>query len=376
MALVNNMYAVNEVQAQTYLAANNFNKAQICGILANIYEESRFKLDARSERDGAYGLCQWKSERLITLYKKYGACPSLKSQLNYIQDEFNSTKTKARSYFENIPDTREGAGIAGYNFAKYYEQCHLSQYDQRQARAIEYWDYYSNYTPPISPSNSLKFTDSESGITGEGTPSTSPAKLSLTTIDAYRTDIVNNLSRVTAKGFDYGYLINLSYGGEFRFYVPEFSESAGAVWGKVDIPGRSVDIKYYTSTNSRSITVSLELYAGVGLYAVSDPVGALHADINFVKSLEYPDNAFGLLTPPATVQLILGSTINLTGVVSDVSVEHLKPLDNQNRSMYVKLSFTVTQIAANPPGQSDIRNGSTSMRSTENPSSMISTQNN
>ena len=63
------------------------------------------------------------------------------------------------------------------------------------------------------------------------------------------------------------------------------------------------------------------------------------------------------------MQLILGSAFNLTGIVSNVTVEHMKPLDEQNRSMYLKVSFTVTQIASNPPDWREIREGNTSTSS-------------
>lgn len=184
----------------------------------------------------------------------------------------------------------------------------------------------------------------------------------LTVIDTHAETIMKNLSSVQAEGFDYGYLIDLTHkneGGVFKFYIPEFTETAGAQWEDVNIIGRSVSIKAYSHTNSRSISISLDLYAGAGLYDSSseDVVSKLHKDLNFVKSLEYPDYTSAMVRPPATVQLILGSSIQLVGVVSDVSVEHLKPLDAQNRSMYAKLSFTVVQTAVNPPDYSDIKEG-------------------
>lgn len=198
----------------------------------------------------------------------------------------------------------------------------------------------------------------------------------LTTIDPYYKDVTVNLSNVESVGFDYGYLIDLTHKQEFKFYIPEFTESAGANWESVNIIGRSVDIKAYNNTNSRVISISLDLYAGVGLYVNSgdgDVVGKLHKDANFIKSLEYPDYTNAIVRPPATVQLILGSSINIVGVVSDVSVEHMKPLDSQNRSMYLKVNFTVTQTAVNPPDYSDIKNGRYVLPSTGDISSITTT---
>lgn len=200
---------------------------------------------------------------------------------------------------------------------------------------------------------------------------------SLTSYDQDATIMSSNLSRVKAEGFDYGYLIDMTHGGEFRFYVPEFSEQAGAQWSDIEIRGRSVNVKSYESTSSRNITVSLDLYAGVGIYKATsgesgeDTVSRLHKDMYFVKSLEYPDYTNVITRPPSVVNLILGSAINISGVISNVTVEHLKPLDQYNRAMYVKLSFTVTQTAVNPIDYTDVRNGQYALISTTDIDSLL-----
>lgn len=200
---------------------------------------------------------------------------------------------------------------------------------------------------------------------------------SLTSYDPYADLITRNLSRVSAVGYDYGYLIDMTNGGEFKFYIPEFSEQAGAQWDTIDIRGRSVDVKAYKSTSSRTITISLDLYAGVGVYKATsnesgeDTVDRLHRDAYFLKSLEYPDYSNVITRPPAVVHLILGSALNIVGVVSNVVVEHLKPLDQYNRAMYLKVSFTVTQIATNPVDYRDVRNGQYTMISTNNIDSLL-----
>lgn len=221
---------------------------------------------------------------------------------------------------------------------------------------------------------------SYSGSSGSGvddSDSMSPESyLSLTSTDPYSMQISDNLSNAHADGYDYGYLIDMTHGGEFKFYVPEFSEQAGARWSNIEIRGRSVDVLAYEGTTSRSITVSLDLYAGVGLYKANsgedgiDTVDRLHKDAYFVKSLEYPDYTNAITRPPAVVHLILGAAINISGVVSGVTVEHLKPLDQYNRAMYLKLSFTVTQIATNPIDYTDVLKGQYTLASTSNVGSM------
>ena len=193
--------------------------------------------------------------------------------------------------------------------------------------------------------------------------------VALTTSEDYSTLEKVNLNNVAAEGYDYGYLIDLTHGGSFKFYIPEFSESAGSTWSQISIIGRSVSLLSYQYTSSRKVTISLDLYAGEGLYnnrQSSDIVGKLHSDVHFVESLEYPDYSNAIARPPSKVHLILGSAVSMTGVVSDVSVEHLKPFDTQNRAMYIKLSFTVTQVESNPPDYKDIRNGQYSIISSKN----------
>ena len=185
-------------------------------------------------------------------------------------------------------------------------------------------------------------------------------------------DVMNsNLERVVNEGYDYGYLYAIDHdhgysNHEFKFYIPEFSEQAGADWGSLDIRGRSVDVLYYNSTKSRSISITLDLYAGEGLYkkdTLDASISAMHKDAFFVKSLEYPDYSDVITRPPSRVHLILGPLIDFIGVVSDVSVEHKKPLDSKNRSMYIQLSFKVTQVARDPISWSDMYDGSYTLRS-------------
>lgn len=246
------------------------------------------------------------------------------------------------------------------------------------------------YALRVLSNTEVSFGDIESSIGGPGgspiggSPGISSLEYAtLTSIDPYASIIESNLSSVAAVGYDYGYLIDMDHGGVFKFYIPEFSERAGASWEPINIRGRSVTVQAYQNTNSRVISVSLDLYAGVGMYearsegeeAGLEAVSRLHEDMNFLKSLEYPDYTQAIIKPPPVVHLILGASVNIAGVVSDVSIEHLKPLDKYNRSMYVKASFTVTQIATNPPDWKDIREGSSTIRASEDVSSMSNRKN-
>lgn len=158
----------------------------------------------------------------------------------------------------------------------------------------------------------------------------------------------------------YGILRDMTNGGEFQFIVPEFSEDISANWDSVPVLGRSVDVKGYSSTQSRSIDISLELVAGAGLYtSKGDKVAAMHKDIAFVQSLEYPDYSKSYVFPPPMVHLYLSPIKSIKGVVTNVSVKYKKPYDFQNRPMMANLNFTVVQVSDNPPDFFDVRNMTT-----------------
>lgn len=193
--------------------------------------------------------------------------------------------------------------------------------------------------------------------------------LPLTSVDTYRGAMVKILNKInssenlvyngaTLRGYSMGFLYDLTHGGYFKFLLPEFSESYQANYETIQIPGRSSDVQSYHGTSSPSKTVTLQLMAGEGLYKGSDPVGALHKDLDFVKSLNYPDYQSAIVKPPSIVLLYLGPTSILKGVVTSVSINSRKPYTVDGRPMYVELTFTVVQATDNPPDYKDVRNKS------------------
>lgn len=193
--------------------------------------------------------------------------------------------------------------------------------------------------------------------------------LPLTSVDTYKgamTKIlsqINNSSNlvfngVTVKGSSLGFLYDLTHGGSFKFFLPEIQESYTANYESITIPGRSSDVQSYHGTASPTRTVQLQLMAGEGLYKGSDPVTDLYKDIAFVKSLCYPDYQSSIVKPPAIVLLYLGPESIIKGVVTSVTVNEKKPFTVDGRSMYVTLSFTVTQASDNPADYKDVRSKS------------------
>lgn len=73
--------------------------AQVCGILGNLMAESRLNPNANNPNDKgarAFGIAQWRGDRLTGLLRTYGNNPTLENQLSYIWYELNDTEKKAR----------------------------------------------------------------------------------------------------------------------------------------------------------------------------------------------------------------------------------------------------------------------------------------
>lgn len=367
MGLTSGKYSKNEEIAYSYFRAQGLSLETTCGLLANISSESGFNPTARNSNENAYGICQWEAGRDNNLYNyTKTTSPSFSQQLSFIMHELNGSEKSAKGKILGVSSGKSGASDAGYNVAKYYERCNSAYHSPRAKLAQEYYDYYSKGTVSVVPISDITYNDSNSSV-NDPNVSRSPGSVTIGNSNLlgsseYNSSLLSRLSELQAEGYTLGSLTALQNGGgEFRFYIPEFTEQAGANWDFINIPGRSIQIASYNDTTSRVITVNLDLYASAGLYTSrTDPVGDLHRDVNFLKSLEYPDyDTTHIIQPPSQVLLTLGPVIQMEGVVTSVSVQHLKPFDTQNRAMYMKVSFTVKQNQANPPGCADIKNGVT-----------------
>lgn len=120
----------DEVEAYVYDFLINdlgVNIAAACGILANIYGESRFIPTASViDVDGyeSYGLCQWHVSRLEAL-KSFCAAngydyTTAAGQMQYLKYELNNDEKYAYSKILGLPNTADGAYTAGYNWCKYF----------------------------------------------------------------------------------------------------------------------------------------------------------------------------------------------------------------------------------------------------------------
>ena len=139
--------SANETKIYNFLRNDlKCNMATALGILANIERESTFNPKAGSS-SGYYGICQWGSTRLDDLKKycenKKIAYDSLDGQLAFLKHELYGTESRAWSKMQGIENTQEGAYLAGYNWARYFERCSPVYYEVSAKRARDvYWPKY------------------------------------------------------------------------------------------------------------------------------------------------------------------------------------------------------------------------------------------
>ena len=148
--------SANETEIYNFLHNNlGCNFATALGILANIERESSFNPKAQYPAKGDpsyYGICQWGGSRLQDLKnyceEKGFTCDSLEGQLEFLKHELYGTESKAWSKLQGIEDTPEGAYLAGYNWARYFERCAPAYYEVSAKRARDvYWANYATEAP-------------------------------------------------------------------------------------------------------------------------------------------------------------------------------------------------------------------------------------
>lgn len=124
--LVHLIYPVAE-QMAFYFCVNElgYSPAAACGVIANIYKESSFRLSARA--DGSYGLCQWLGERRMGLTSwctnNGFDYTTLTGQLRYMQHELGLQKYLELDFLlMDLGNTADDAYAAAREWCFKYEQ--------------------------------------------------------------------------------------------------------------------------------------------------------------------------------------------------------------------------------------------------------------
>jgi len=109
-----------------FLADQGFNKAAICGILANIRAESNYRSTATGDHGTSYGLCQWHKGRWDNL-KSFCDSNGLDStttnaQLQFLMYELTNKYPKLYESLKNVSNNPEGAYQAAFDWTVKFER--------------------------------------------------------------------------------------------------------------------------------------------------------------------------------------------------------------------------------------------------------------
>lgn len=148
----------------------SFNRAVICGILANLQTECDFQSDLKDGK--AYGLIQWTMEDkdgryqgLLTYCKNNNLdYRTIEGQLAYMMYEIINKK-EGNGYggisdfygtLKSVDNCELGSVYAAYLFARCYERCYINYYLKRQNLARLYWEYFtaSRYVTQVTKTQS------------------------------------------------------------------------------------------------------------------------------------------------------------------------------------------------------------------------------
>ena len=103
----------------------NLNDAALAGVLSNLQGESSFNPKKVGDMGSAYGLCQWRGERLnqmIAYCEEHDLNPILRdSQLQFLAYDLQYNYIYAYDLVRMCPDSEDGALQATFYFCAYYE---------------------------------------------------------------------------------------------------------------------------------------------------------------------------------------------------------------------------------------------------------------
>lgn len=104
-----------------YLQKKGWTRNQAVGIASNLQHESGFKLDAIGDQGTAFGIAQWRGDRVKNFEKVIGKPiteASLTEQLDFIDHELRTTETRAGKALAKATDPGKAADV----FARQYER--------------------------------------------------------------------------------------------------------------------------------------------------------------------------------------------------------------------------------------------------------------
>jgi hypothetical protein len=114
--------SISSNEAIDYLVKKGMTPAQAAGVVGNLLQESTLNSGAHNKGENAYGLAQWRGQRLTDLQNfaaaKGKSIDDVNTQLDFILHELNGKESKAGQMLF----ASKTADEAAYNFGKYYER--------------------------------------------------------------------------------------------------------------------------------------------------------------------------------------------------------------------------------------------------------------
>lgn len=140
---------VNEKEVLRYCTqVLRFNKAAVCGVLANVYCESGFRTNAIGDGGTSVGICQWHNSRWTRLREfTPDEWQTLPGQLHFMRKELFTGYRDTLKYLHSVSDDAQGAYDAAYYWCMHYEMP-----DKTMSRSITrgylaknvYWERYKD----------------------------------------------------------------------------------------------------------------------------------------------------------------------------------------------------------------------------------------
>ena len=116
----------NQEKIYNYLTSQGLNQAAVCGILANIKQESNFKTGDWGDGGTSYGICQWHNTRFTELQNYCSSnnldYQSLEGQVSFLTYELQNKYPELYKTLQSVPNNEEGAYIAAYQMTVKFER--------------------------------------------------------------------------------------------------------------------------------------------------------------------------------------------------------------------------------------------------------------
>jgi hypothetical protein len=112
----------NRNKSFNFWKSKGYTDEQAAAITGNFQQESSFNPTTFNEREGAYGIGQWRNDRLLNLQKfarqRGTSIDDIDTQLEFAHWEMNNTEKKAGAKFKNATSVEEATAVVD----KFYER--------------------------------------------------------------------------------------------------------------------------------------------------------------------------------------------------------------------------------------------------------------